>query len=136
MSDSGDPSQSIWPGYSSEDADGPFLVGATCQSCGFTTLGKRAHCPSCWSEATMRSIPIGRRGVVYTRTVVHSAPPGFEAPYAVGYVDLKEGVRVFAHLETGDKAPAIGDPVELTLVPLRTDKDGRRLTGPRFRKPA
>lgn len=134
MSVSTDDTRSLWPGLTVEDEKGPFLTGATCDACGFTTLGRRPHCPQCWAENTMKSVAIGRRGVVYTRTVIHSAPPGFESPYSVGYVDIAEGIRVFAHLEAGEGGPEIGDPVDLTLAPLRQDNEGRSLTGPRYRK--
>ncbi|MBZ9772384.1 Zn-ribbon domain-containing OB-fold protein [Mesorhizobium sp. CO1-1-8] len=82
----------------------------------------------------MKATALGRRGVVYTRTVIHAAAPGFEGPYVVGYVDVTEGIRVFAHLQTGEGAPDIGDPVILTLAPLRTDGAGRPAKGPRYRK--
>jgi uncharacterized OB-fold protein len=61
-------------------------------------------------------------------------PSGFDQPYAVGYVDLPEGIRVFAHLESGDASPEIGDAVELTFAPLRKNKEGHAGVGPRYRK--
>jgi uncharacterized OB-fold protein len=84
----------------------------------------------------MTEIPIGRTGRLYSSTVIHAAPPGFEAPYAVGYVDIEHGLRVFAHLETGVAAPAIGDEVELTVAPLRRDAAGGWLSGPQYRRRA
>jgi uncharacterized OB-fold protein len=124
----------LWPGLSGEDVEGPYLEGAKCGDCGFVTLGVRAICPQCWAQGRMQPLKLGRRGRVYTRTVVHQGPGGFEAPYAVGMVDLPEGVRVFAHFENGAASPAIGDMVALQIVPLRTDGDGNPLTGPRYRK--
>ncbi len=52
-----------------------------------------------------------RRGVVYTETVVHLAPPAFaaEAPYQVAIVTLENGSRLTARI-TGERV-TIGDAV-------------------------
>lgn len=51
-------------------------------------------------------------GIVYTETVVHSAPEAFvpEAPYQIAIITLDKGGRVTARIE-GERA-AIGDRVE------------------------
>lgn len=122
----------IRDGLFGEDADGAFLVGGRCGACGFVTLGARPICPHCLAEGAMGEEPIGRTGTLYTATVIHQAPAGFAAPFAVGYVDVEEGVRVFAHVETAPR-PAIGGRVKLALAPLRTDADGGALVGPLYR---
>lgn len=38
------------------------------------------------------------KGILYSYTVTHVAPPGFEAPYLVGLVELDEGVRIIGNL--------------------------------------
>jgi uncharacterized OB-fold protein len=52
-----------------------------------------------------------RTGVVYTETVIYSAPEAFatEAPYQTAIVSLEEGGRVSVRIE-GDRV-AIGDKV-------------------------
>lgn len=134
MSTNEDEGRPLWPGLSSRDSEGPYLIATRCGSCGFVALGERRSCPECWSTSGMEALQVGRRGRLYTRSVIHAAPAGYEGPYAVGYVDVDEGIRIFAHLETGENAPAIGDAVELTIVALRTGEDGRGLTGPRYRR--
>jgi uncharacterized OB-fold protein len=126
----------LWPGLGGEDDKGPYLQGGICRSCGHVVLGERTLCPECWSEHSITLTPIGRSGRLYTRTTIHALPNGFDEPYTVGYVDLPEGLRVFAHLERGVGAPAIGDMVELTFAPLRKDKNGRLGAGPLYRKAA
>jgi uncharacterized OB-fold protein len=78
--------------------------------------------------------PLSSRGTVYTYTVVHQAPPGFEAPYALAYVDLPEGVRVLGQI-AGVEAETvrIGLEVELSLEPFGEDDQGQELIGYRFR---
>ena len=86
-----DVARPIWDGLLGEDAEGPFLQGGHCTACGFVTLGVRDQCPECWARNTMKLVPIGRRGQVYTCTVVHQAPKGYDAPFAVAYVDVENG---------------------------------------------
>lgn len=52
-----------------------------------------------------------RRGIVYTETVVHLAPPAFaaDAPYQVAIVTLEDGSRLTARI-AGDRV-VIGDRV-------------------------
>ena len=124
----------LWPGLGGEDNEGPYLQGGVCKSCGQVVLGMRTLCPKCWAANSFTAVPVGRTGRLYTRTTIHALPSGFDQPYAVGYVDLPEGIRVFAHLEGGDQLPAIGDAVELTFAPLRKNKQGQLGRGPRYRK--
>jgi uncharacterized OB-fold protein len=124
---------SIWPGLWGKNVDGPYLNGARCSSCGHTTLEVRRICPSCWAKGKMEVAPIGREGFLYTYTVIHQAPAGFEAPIAVGYVDLPEGIRVFAHLDGSPETLKIGGKVALTIEPLKTNTDGTKQYGPLYR---
>ena len=123
----------IWAGLMGEDADGAFLIGGSCAACGFTTLSVRNICPECWARGTMRETPIGRRGTLYTYTVIHQLPHGYEEPFAVGYVDLADGVRVFAHIENTAQSLVIGADLELASMRLRKDDDGIWLSGPVYR---
>ncbi|HYP05417.1 MAG TPA: OB-fold domain-containing protein [Bryobacteraceae bacterium] len=54
------------------------------------------------------------KGVVYTETLIHSAPEAFvgEAPYQLIIVSLEDGTRVTARVE-GDLRVAIDDRVVL-----------------------
>lgn len=126
-------SRPIWNGLMGADEAGPYLIGGRCSACGFTTLGLRDVCPECWAEGTMAEAPIGRRGTLYTYTIIHQLPQGYDETFAVGYIDLDGGVRVFAHVENSPASLAIGTELELTEVALRKDADGAELTGPRYR---
>src|SRR3981081_3031404 len=55
----------------------------------------RAICPHCMGER-VEGVTASGRGSIYSFTVVHRPPPGFEdeAPYMVALVDLEEGVRM------------------------------------------
>ncbi len=127
--------QPIWTGLMGRDEGGAFLVGGKCSTCGFTTLGLRDICPECWAQGTMTETAIGRRGRLYTYTVIHQLPHGYEEPFAVGYVDLDDGIRVFAHIENTPDCLVIGGELELTSAALRRDDTGTALTGPKYHSP-
>lgn len=129
-----EPTSAIWPGLCGTDERGPFLSGGQCRQCGYTTLEVRPICPSCWTPGSMHTTPIGRRGLLYTFTIVHQLPKGYVEPFAIGYVDLAEGVRVFAHIENKVDALRIGADLELTIAALKRDDRGASLHGPRYVK--
>lgn len=57
-----------------------------------------------------------RSGIVYTETVVHSAPEAFvkDAPYQLVIVTLDDtGKRLTGRMQAGAARVAIGDPVVL-----------------------
>ena len=71
-------------------------------------------------------IDLSQTGSLYTWSVVHVAPKGWNVPYIVGYVDLPEGVRVFAHI-----VDAEADALEMDMtVGLTTATLGENENGP------
>lgn len=116
-----------------EDGD-PVLVGTECADCGFVVFPTRSFCRNCLSEDVV-DVDLSREGELRTYTVAHTGQEGFEPPYAFGFVDLPEGVRLYSLLdgwETG--ALEVGAPVELTLDEIKADPEtGEPLFGHRFR---
>lgn len=117
----------------------PALVGAKCAQCGTHYFPRRARCsnPACAGHP-VEPVRLSARGTLYSYSVQAYRPPplfGMEpwSPYAIGLVDLPEGVRVMGML-TG-AAPEelrIGAPMELRLEPLRHDADGRAVLTYKF----
>ena len=122
----------VWNGLMGVDEEGAYLVGGACTACGFVTLGVRDICPECWAEGSMRDAPIGRSGRLYTYTIIHQLPPGYAEPFAVGYVDLADGIRVFAHIDNRPECLVIDRRLRLTSARLRRGDDGAWLSGPRY----
>src|SRR4051812_32345459 len=77
------------------------LAGSRCKVCGEATLGTSKLCPNCGSDA-VEPIELSHRGRVWTYTVVRYKPPGDYkgpdpfVPFAMGLIELPEGVRVLA----------------------------------------
>jgi uncharacterized OB-fold protein len=108
------------------------LAASRCTSCSDTRYPPRRLCPSDLTEA--ETIALSGLGQVYEAVLVALAPQGYTAPYWVGYVDMPEGVRVFAQLrpkhENGE--PTHGDTAELALDEVAIDADGGAIVGPVF----
>lgn len=98
----------------------PFaLKGSRCPDCRRLAFPPREVCPNCRSQSTQTSILLGTRGIVYSFTIVHQAPPGIPVPYVLAYVDLEDEVRVMAQLDLDDLNSArIGMEVDLSAYPL------------------
>lgn len=71
---------------------------------------------------------------MYTYTIVRQSTPAFEVPYALGYVDFPEGVRIMGQIAGVEfDEITIGMPMTLALEPFGEDEQGNPLTGYRFR---
>jgi len=116
-----------------DEDGGPRLVGSECGECGQRVFPPTEVCPECMGEA-MRPLALSRAGTLYSFSVVHAAPKGWTLPFIAGYVDLPEGVRVFAHIvEAEPRGLALDSPVELCVAALGADEEGTALRGFAFR---
>jgi uncharacterized OB-fold protein len=116
-----------------QSGEKPYLIGTRCKRCSQTSFPFRAVCANCFSEE-MEHIPLSTKGKLYSYTIIGYPPPGLTAPYAIGYVDLPEGVRVFSILTGWNPGTLkVGMDVELVLDTFRQDKEGNELITYKFR---
>jgi uncharacterized OB-fold protein len=81
----------------------------------------------------METVGFSTRGTLYTYSVVRQSTPAFEVPYALGYVDFPEGVRIMGQISGCEMDEiGIGMPMVLSLEPFGEDEEGNPLTGYRF----
>lgn len=102
----------------------PVLEGSRCRVCGTVGYPASAICARC-ARPTADPLPLSDEGVVWAYTVQRfppKSPPyvvpaeGF-TPYAVGYVELPEGIRIEAILDCVDDFAALDRaPVRLVAV--------------------
>ena len=77
-------------------------------------------------------MPLSQRGLLYSYTIVHMPTASLKPPYAVGWLETTEGVRVFAPLEMVDGKPfQVGMEMEVRVFPLWMDAD-KEVIGYRF----
>ena len=112
-------------GAVTRDTEGAVrLVATECGDCSKRVFPPTDVCPECMSE-NVGPITLGTRGPLYSWSVVHAAPRGWSLPYVAAYVDLPEGVRVFAHMVDVDPAALVMDmPMEVCMATLGTDETG------------
>lgn len=114
--------------------DEPVLDGSECTGCGTVGFPASTMCARCGTPTT-RPRRLSREGVVWAYTVQRFAPKsppyvvpaeGF-SPYAVGWVELPDGIRVEALLDGTDLDRAPVRLVAAAPVPrfaVITDAEG------------
>ena len=108
--------------------DGPRLIGTRCRSCATVYFPCTHTCrnPGCMEKSVERVL-LPDRGTLYSYTVQRYRPPPLFrmdgwAPYAIGLVDLGEGIRVMGMLSKVEPEDVvIGMPLRLVVEPLYVD---------------
>ena len=115
------------------------LKGSRCRSCGEVFLGKAVACENCQGR-DMEDVVLSNKGKLYTYSVVRHRPPGDYigpdpfVPYAVGLVELPEGVRIMSVLTDCDiEKIKIGTNLELAVMKLYEDAEGNEIITYKFR---
>jgi uncharacterized OB-fold protein len=113
----------FWEGVFKEDAKGGRLLANRCKTCGKIYFPKAHFCFECFNK-DMEEIGLSGRGKLYSYTIGRMASTHFQPPYAVGLIDLPEGVRVFAPLKmTQDETYRIGMEMEVVIEELWQEND-------------
>lgn len=71
------------------------LEAGKCKACGFIAFPPRLVCPACQARE-FETIRLADSGKILTYTIIRVPPQPFidQAPYAVGIVELDDGVRL------------------------------------------
>ena len=120
--------------------DGANLIGSRCVSCGTYYFPRRISCgnPNC-NEKKVEEVTFGRRGKLYSYTIQYYPPPEpFKMeptePYAIGLVELPEGVRVAGQMTGCEFADIkIGMDLEVVAGRLYEDEDGNEVVTWKFK---
>jgi uncharacterized OB-fold protein len=128
-------------GLFADTSEGPRLLGSRCASC-TTAYFPRAigcHNPDC-DESKMEDARFGPRGKLWSVSIAnYPAPapvvnPDPYVPFAVGLVDLPDGLRVLGRMLSDDpEGIEVGCEVELVLAPLGHDESGAEVISWQFR---
>ena len=116
-----------WP------AADPALIGGRCQACRQLSFPVGTACPRCGAAPLARE-PLVRSGTLWTWTSQGFPPKApFNGnlggagitPWYVGLVQLGDELRVESLLvDLDDRVPEFDMPVELVVVPFRTEESG------------
>lgn len=111
------------------------LEAGKCKKCGFIALPWRLICPECGSQE-FQKIKLSGKGKLQTFTITRVAPTGFgdQVPYAVGIVEMEEGVRLMGQITDCDpEALKIGDSMVTKFRRINEEgKTGAILYGYKF----
>ncbi len=107
------------------------LVASKCKLCGKLHFPLQRLCSECYSWEKMEEAQLGTRGKIFSWTVAYMM-----GEHPIGYVDLPEGIRVFAvFTDLGDnptEALDIGAEVELVVMPMHEMEFGMEVGSVEF----
>jgi len=127
-------------GLFAETSAGPRLLGSRCATCGTAYFPKGAAChnPDC-DDSRVEDAEFGPKGKLWS-VAIQTYPPPAPAkydepykPYAMGVVDLDDGLRVLGRLSGDDLTIQPGVDVELVIEPLCHEEDGTPITTWKFK---
>lgn len=105
------------------------LMGVKCMKCGEILVPPRQLCIKCGST-NLKWIELSGRGKIISYTIIHVTSPKFtkKAPYAVGIIELEEGVKLpgmiknidFKELKVGLKVKVAFEEEEIEEWPKWT----------------
>ena len=113
----------------------PQLIGSKCPSCGEVVFPKNSSCTNC-QHRNMDDIKLSRKGKIFTLSTVMLPPPIYykgPVPYAIGFVELADGVRLLTAFSGDLDRLKIGMDVELVIEKLHEDDEGNEIMGYRFK---
>jgi uncharacterized OB-fold protein len=124
-----------------ETTDGPRLLGSKCASCGTPYFPRTPFChnPEC-TERKVEDSLFGPRGTLWSCAIQNYPPPPPTkydepyTPYALGMIDLPEGLRVLGRIATDEpESLTPGIEVELVVEKTHTDPDGNDVVTWKFK---
>lgn len=120
------------PGLFGEEG-GAHVLGSRCTTCKTPYFPKADVCrnPDC-EQSVMVEERFGGLGTVWSYSTADFAPPPphkFDPPfkpYAVGVVDMDNGMRLVGQMVDAPDTVKVGDRVELVIAPLYHEGDAVR----------
>lgn len=118
-------------GLFTQDVGGAALLASRCNICGQVFFPRRERCLDCPNQ-DMESVLLRGTCRLYTFTIVNMPTEHYDPPYAIGWVEFPEGVRVFGQIKGWEKQPLkIGMNMELVIDTLWEEED-KEIIGYKF----
>jgi uncharacterized OB-fold protein len=108
------------------------LKGCRCKQCGEIIYPIRNVCLNC-NNRDLERLDLSRKGKLYSFTIVHMPSEHFQPPYAIGWIELPEGIRIFSQIRGWEEHPLrTGMDMELSIEKL-WDEEEKEMIGYTFR---
>jgi uncharacterized protein len=118
-------------GLFKEDSKGPLLVASKCNGCGRVFFPAREYCPECFGK-DMKQVSLHGPGRLYSYTISQMPTQHYKPPYAIGWIEFPEGLRVFGQIKGWQERPLkIGIEMKLIIDTLWTEAE-KEVTGYKF----
>ena len=112
--------------------DGGALLGQKCRACNRILPPLTEMCCQCLSS-DLEGIPLSKRGRLFSYTVVHVPVKNFQPPYAIGWIELPEGLVITSQIEGWEKKHLeIGMDMEFIVEKL-WEENGEEIIGYKFK---
>jgi len=114
------------------------LVGSKCKNCGEISLGKQQTCSNC-GGGNLEEIPLGRKGKLWTYTVIRHKPPGDYkgpdpfVPFGLGLVEIPDGIRILSPIQCALEKLKVDMELEMEVYPHYIDENGNEVLAFRFK---
>lgn len=116
-----------------KDEKTPYLIGSKCNNCSNLSFPKKEVCPICFTRSQYEEILFGRKGSISNVTTCHTAPKGFNSPYALGLIKTDEGIEVLSQIQGDLDQIKKHEKVELIISPTSMNEDGSELLGWKYK---
>ena len=104
------------------------LVGSKCECCGKISFPAAELCMFC-GEDSHKKVTLSETGKLYSYSVTKVPVGPFTPPIITGFVDLKEGVRIFGQIHAGEAEIKEGMEMSIRYGTLYIDREGTDVTG-------
>jgi uncharacterized OB-fold protein len=124
--------QKVFHAGALDEVEGKLIqLGNKCAKCGKTSYPAAERCVFC-GAADGKKVPLSEEGAVFAYSITR-VPVGPYLPPIIGaYIDLPEGVRLFAQVNAGESEMKTGMKVKVNPGVIWTEKDGTEILGYRY----
>jgi len=111
--------------------NGDALLGRKCRACNRILPPLTEMCYQCFSS-DLESIPLSKKGKLFSYTIVHVPVKNFQPPYAIGWIELPEGITITSPIKGWQEKPLeIGMDMEFIVEKL-WEENGNEVIGYKF----
>ena len=118
-----------------ESEEGPALIASKCDACASVFFPQKKVCLECF-DGNLKPVFLSKKGTLHTYSLSVMGPASLPKPYVMGFIDLPEGIKLYSLIvdcQPWEEVLEIGMEMELIIGKIKTDKNGKNITGYMFR---
>jgi uncharacterized protein len=95
------------------------LLGGRCKSCGAIFYPTKRLCTKCNAWDSIEKYEFSKKGKIFAFAINNQNYPGIRGPYAAGFVDLPEGIKIWCLIDGWKKPSDLRVGMNVQMVPTR-----------------